>query len=423
MKNKTIAWGTVAIVAIAAGVVLSGVLDSSYETSEIDQANTRASPELLLRGKYLAMAADCTACHTSKDGALFAGGVPLATPFGTIYGSNITPDKQHGIGSWTSADFFKVLHDGISPKHALYPAMPYTSYRSMTRADSDAIFAYLRSLPPIPVADKASEIPFPFNIRALMRGWNLLFLRTSLPDASAGSSQEWVRGKYLANALGHCTECHTPRGIVGQLKLGKTLQGGDLGDVDAVDITPKQLAARGWTTADLQQFLALGIAPQGSAYSEMYDVVHNSTQHLTAPDNKALVQYLTGDTPLAPTALPIPTPAENPGADKVVAAGRPLYLALCAGCHSANGQGKPNVTVALHGNSTVRNSQAHNLIHVILAGVEAKRFPNYQARQEMPGFASKLNDQQVADLANYLRVNLGGLNANVQASDVASIRK
>lgn len=420
MKNKTIAWGVVAVVVIGAGVVMSGVLDPSYETSEIDQASTPASPELLLQGKYLAMAADCTACHTSKDGAPFAGGVPLATPFGTIYGPNITFDKQHGIGSWTSADFYKVMHDGISPKHPVYPAMPYTSYRSMSRADSDAIFAYLRSLPPMPVADKANEVPFPFNIRALLRGWNLLFLRTSLPDASTGSSQKWVRGKYLANALGHCTECHTPRGVVGQLTLSKTLQGGDLGDVHAVDITPKQLAARGWTTADLQQFLALGLAPQGSAYSEMYDVVHNSTQHLTPPDNQALVRYLTGDTPLTPVALPVRT-ADT--ADKVVAAGRPLYLALCAGCHSANGQGKPNVTVALNGNSTIRNAQAHNLIHVILAGVQAKQFPNDQGRQEMPGFSAKLNDQQVADLANYLRVNWGGQNANVQPADVASIRK
>jgi len=304
MKAKTAAWGIVVIIVVGAGVVLSGILDPSYETSEIDQADSQTPAQLITRGKYLAMAADCTACHTSKDGAPFAGGVPLATPFGTIYGSNITPDKKNGIGSWTSADFYKVLHDGIAPGHPVYPAMPYTSYRSISRADSDAIFAYLRSIQPVPVANKANDVPFPFNIRALLRGWNFLFLRNSLPDASSGSSDEWVRGKYLANGLGHCTECHTPRGALGQLTLGKTLQGGDLGDIHAVGITPGQLAARGWTTADLQHFLAFGIAPQGSAYGEMHDVVHYSTQHLTQADNKALVRYLTGDTPLSPAALP-----------------------------------------------------------------------------------------------------------------------
>ncbi len=423
MKAKTLAWGVAVIIVAGAGIVLSGVLDPSYKTAAIDQADTPIPAQLIARGKYLAMAADCTACHTSKDGAPFAGGVPIATPFGTIYGSNITPDKKHGIGSWSSADFYRVLHDGIAPGHPVYPAMPYTSYRSVSRADSDAIFAYLRSIQPVPVANKANDVPFPFNIRALLRGWNFLFLRNSLPDASSGSSDEWVRGKYLANGLGHCTECHTPRGALGQLTLSKTLQGGDLGDIHAVGITPGQLAARGWNTADLQHFLAFGLAPQGSAYGEMHDVVHYSTQHLTEADNKALVRYLTGDAPLSPAALPGQSAGPAPGTEKVIAVGRPLYLALCAGCHSANGQGKPNVTVALNGNSTVRNEQSHNLLQVILEGVAAKQFPDHQSRQTMPGFAAKLSDQQAADLANYLRVSFGGLKADIQPADVASVRK
>lgn len=409
------------MVVVGAAVVLSGVLDPDYETSAVDKTAVPSSLELLARGKYLAKAGDCTACHTSKDGAPFAGGVPLATPFGTIYGTNITPDKEHGIGKWTSADFYKALHDGIAPEHVLYPAMPYTSYRSLTREDSDAIFAYLQSLRPVSVPNVKNEISFPFNQRWLLRGWNLLFLTSSLPDVSTGSSPEWVRGRYLTNALGHCTECHTPRGVVGQLTLSKTFQGGDLGELLPPDITPQGLARHGWTTAGLQQLLAQGIAPQGSAYGEMYEAFHHSTQYLTEADNKAMVKYLTGDLPLEPVPLPKADVAD--AGNTALAEGRSHYLALCAGCHAANGQGKPNVTVALAGNSTVRNANAHNLIQVMLSGIEAKQFPNNQARQTMPGFAADLNNQQLAALANYLRASWGGQKPDVQPENIQSLRK
>src|SRR5690606_37445815 len=190
-------------------------------------------------------------------------------PFGTIYGTNITPDPEHGIGNWSSADFYKALHDGIAPHGPLYPAMPYTSYRGLSREESDAIFAYLSSLEPAPVANHQNEVPFPFNLRFLMRGWNLLFLHDTLPTTSEGNSDLWVRGKHLANVLGHCSECHTPRGMLGQLQLGNSLQGGAAEAIHAPDITPEALAQRGWTQQDLQQFLAQGIAPQGSAYGGM----------------------------------------------------------------------------------------------------------------------------------------------------------
>ena len=261
-KFKRFCWFVllVVVVLVVGGVVvLSGVLDPQYETSAVDSPQGN-NEQLIKRGKYLAQAADCMACHTAKDGALYAGGVPLATPFGTIYGSNITPDKQHGIGQWSSADFYRVLHDGLAPDHALYPAMPYTTYRGISREDSDAIYAYLRTVPPVAVASKSSEIPFPFNMRFLMRGWNFLFLKNTLPDASQGDSPQWVRGQYLTNALGHCTECHTSRGELGQLKLGSTLQGGTLGALNAPDITPEALAQRGWTPELMQQFLAQGLS-------------------------------------------------------------------------------------------------------------------------------------------------------------------
>ncbi|NYT78108.1 cytochrome c [Alcaligenaceae bacterium] len=415
MKTSTALGGIVILVLIVGGAVLSGILDPDYDTSAIDTQGQAPDQQLLVRGKYLAQAGDCAACHTTKDGAPFAGGVPVPTPFGTIYGTNITSDQEHGIGDWTSADFYKVLHDGISPEHPLYPAMPYTSYRGVSRADSDAIFAYLQSVEPAPTPNRENTISFPFNIRALMRGWNLLFLKDTLPSVSKGDSDEWVRGRYLVNALGHCTECHTPRGELGQLKLGKSYEGGAAEAIHAPDITPEALAARGWTVEDLQRFLAKGIAPQGSAYGGMYDAFHHSTRFLSEGDNKATVKFLTGDTPKQAAVFKPEPAAETP---ENLRAGRSHYLALCAGCHAANGQGKPNVTVALAGNSTVRNPDPHNLIQVVLHGLDAKSFPDQQGRQAMPGFSDKLDDEEVAELANYLRGAFGGQSSDVTAKTV-----
>ncbi|MGB3290858.1 MAG: c-type cytochrome [Burkholderiaceae bacterium] len=418
MKASTIA--VVAAVAVAVGgvVVMSGVLEPSYETSAVDQRGAALDTQLVERGKYLVRAGDCMACHTSADGASFAGGVPLPTPFGTIYGTNITPDQEYGIGSWNSADFYKALHDGVTPEHPLYPAMPYTSYRGLSREDSDAIFAYLQTVEPAPVRNRENGVPFPLNFRPLLRGWNFLFLSDTLPAVSKGDSQEWVRGRYLVNVLGHCTECHTPRGMVGQLKLGDSFQGGAAEAIHAPDITPASLAARGWTVEHLRQFLAKGIAPQGSAYGGMYDAFHHSTRYLSEADNKAMVTYLTGDAPSVAVAL---KPADG-AQGETLRAGRQHYLALCAGCHAAQGQGKPNVTVALAGNSTVRNPDPHNLLYVMLNGLGKKDFPGNQGRQAMPGFAGALDDAQVAELANYLRVEFGGQKGDVSAKTVQALR-
>ena len=299
--------------------------------------------------------------------------------------------------------------------------MPYTTYRGISREDSDAIYAYLRTVPPVAVASKSSEIPFPFNMRFLMRGWNFLFLKNTLPDASQGDSPQWVRGQYLTNALGHCTECHTSRGELGQLKLGSTLQGGTLGALNAPDITPEALAQRGWTPELMQQFLAQGLSAQGSAYGEMFDAFHYSARHLNKEDHQAMATYLLGDKP--PAAAALPQAAADEGQPQAgLTTGRSIYLAMCAGCHAATGEGKPGVTVALKGNSTLRNADSHNLVQVVLHGLEARSFPGGD-RQAMPGFAGELNDEQIAMLANHLRTQWGGQKADVQAADVSSGRK
>ncbi|MEZ0605603.1 c-type cytochrome [Paraburkholderia sp. IW21] len=413
--------------------------------------STAADP--LARGRYLVKAADCAACHTTADGAPFAGGVKLASPFGTFYGTNITPDKNHGIGNWTADDLYKALHDGVTPKGQLYPAMPYTSYRQMSRADSDAIYAYLMAQKPAAVANHGPELSFPFNMRFGVRFWNWMFLSDTLPDASKGlspkgtsfgaspkgtsfgaspkgtsfgaspkgtsfgASAEWNRGRYLASALGHCAECHTPRGKFGQLDSAKPLTGAALGRIAAPDITPQGLAARGWTAVDLQAFFATGIAPQGSAFGEMYPVVHLSSQYMTHDDLRAMSTYLLGDQP------PPPQPLQSVSADAAqLEAGRNVYLAVCAGCHGRGGEGKPHVAVPMHANSTLRQSDAHNLIVAMLDGIGAQDFPGLERMQDMPGFATQLSDTELAQLANYLRATWGGQSADVTADAVKALR-
>ncbi|CAI1963381.1 Gluconate 2-dehydrogenase cytochrome c subunit precursor [Serratia fonticola] len=374
-----------------------------------------ASSEQIARGRYLTQAADCAACHTAAGGAPLAGGYPLDTPFGTIYGSNLTPSADQGIGRWTKDDFFLALTQGVAPggRH-LYPAMPYTSYKGISREDADAIYAYLMSRPAVDVAIPANDMPFPFNQRMALIGWNLLFRNSDpLPASSQGNSAEWQRGRYLSDVLGHCGECHTPRGMLGQMELSKPMQGGDLGRFIAPDITPQALAQRGWTPEDLSRFLSTGLAPQGSAFSEMHMVVDLSTRHLTPEDHRALVTYLMGDKPPQPVAAKI-----GQGSD----AGRITYLDQCSACHERDGAGIPHVAVAMRDNATLRQSDGKNLIVSVLDGLPAQQFPGNESMQSMPGFADRLDDAQIAELVNYLRVTWGGLPADITAEQVKALR-
>jgi mono/diheme cytochrome c family protein len=379
----------------------------------------KASAELIARGKYLAEAADCAACHTTPGGAPWAGGLAMQNGFGTIYSTNITPDPDAGIGRWTAEDFWRALHDGVRRDgRQLYPAMPYTSYRGMARADSDAIYAYVMQLRPMPVANRASELSFPFDIRLGMVGWNMLFLQDSLPTISAGSSPAWQRGRYLANVLGHCGECHTPRGSLGEMEPSRWFAGFALGRIAAPDITPVGLAARGWTTAGLRAYLGHGLALQGSAFADMHLVVMRSTRALVPEDLEALARFLLGDAPPTPAAPPVdPMTAAAGGAG-----GRQSYVALCAGCHGLDGGGVPNTVVAMHGNSTLRLADPRNLIVVILGGIAAEDFPHLQSLPAMPGFSDKLSDAQAASLANYLRVTWGGQKGDVTPEAVGALR-
>jgi mono/diheme cytochrome c family protein len=413
---------------VAVAVVLAAVAVSTFVAIRLLGGKTgggvqvvNAPAELVARGKYLAEAADCAACHSAPGGAPYAGGLAMQSGFGTIYATNITPDPGNGIGRWSADDFWRALHDGIRRDgQQLYPAMPYTSYRGMTRADADAIYAYVMQLRPMKVANHRTQLDFPYDIRLGMIGWNLLFLTDSVPAASTGSSAAWQRGRYLANVLGHCGECHTPRGMVGQMELSKPLTGFALGRVAAPDITPAGLASRGWTAESLRTYLGRGIAGPASAFSDMHQVIVLSTRNLTAEDNDALVTFLLGDRSPPPVPLPTADPAVLEAAAS--GAGRTDYVALCAGCHGLEGNGLPNTVVALRNNSTLRLADPRNLLVAMLDGIGPENFPHRASLQAMPGFADKLSDQQAAALANYLRIAWGGQKPDVTAAAVRALR-
>jgi mono/diheme cytochrome c family protein len=412
----------------AAVILIAGVAAAAFAMKNLLSGKTggpvqvvRAPAEVVARGKYLAEAADCAACHSAPGGAPFAGGLPMQTGFGTIYATNVTPDPDHGLGRWSAEDFWRALHDGVRRDgQQLYPAMPYTSYRGMTRADADAIYAYIMQLRPMKVANRRTGLNFPFNIRLGMLGWNLLFLHNSLPAVSAGSSPAWQRGRYLVNVLGHCGECHTPRGIVGEMELSRSLTGFALGRVAAPDITPAGLASRGWTAAGLRAYLGRGLARQGSAFSDMHPVIMLSTRNLTAEDLAAVATYLLGDNPPPPAPQPAVDPAESAAAAN--GAGRMSYVALCAGCHGLDGDGVPNTVVSMRANSTLRLVDPRNLIVAMLDGIGAENFPHRASMQAMPGFSDKLSDAEAAALANYLRATWGGQKADVTPAAVRALR-
>ncbi len=371
----------------------------------------------LQRARYLVHAGDCVACHQTEHSAPFAGGFPIQTPFGTVYGTNITSHPDRGIGRWTADEFYRAVTRGQAPGgRNLYPAMPYVSYHRMAREDADLIYGYLMAMPPSAQRNRPPDVPFPLNLRILLSGWNLLFFDSDpLPAVSAGSSAAWQRGRYLTNTMGHCGECHTPRGLLGQLERGAWFGGHAINRYLAPDLSPQGLAGRGWRPVDVVSFLRNGQSERGSAYDEMAPVVRHSSQHLSDGDLYAVATFLLGDAPPTPATLAVPKalPADDPG--------RRQYLALCAGCHGADGLGLPHTVPPLAGGSTVRNANARNLLQVMIDGLPASRLNRHTAMAGMPAF-DHLADADLAAIANHCRTTWGAHAADVDAAQVARLR-
>ncbi|WP_267221564.1 c-type cytochrome [Dyella silvae] len=383
-----------------------------------------AVKEVLARGEYLARAADCAACHTVPGGADFAGGVAFKLPFGTLYSPNITADKATGIGDWSDEDFVRAMHAGVDKEgHLLYPAFPYTSYTALSRDDILAIKAYLFSLPVVQSPARANDLSFPYNQRWALSLWNVMFLKKERFQPEHGKSEAWNRGAYLATALGHCSECHTPRNAAFAMKDGEALAGEELQGWRAYNITSdKTHGIGGWSDQELADYLSKGhVAGRGTASGPMGEVVEHSLQYLTPSDISALVTYLRD---VKPQPIGAPVSSGQPG--NTVAAsgteaglGEELFVGACASCHLDNGQGRQTDYAALMGTRAVSDPHATNLTQIILHGSQLN--VGHQP-VSMPSFGQAYSDAEIAALSNYIVKHFGGQQGALSAADVAARR-
>ncbi len=369
------------------------------------------------RGRYLVMLGDCMACHTQAGGAPFAGGRGVETPFGTLLSANITPDRDSGIGAWSADQFYRALHEGMDANgHHLYPAFPYNYYTGVTREDSDAMFAYFKSIPPVPHAFERNRLPFPFNQRWLLVFWNWLFLDKGPYQADASKSPQWNRGAYLVETLGHCQACHTAKNFLGAPKKGDAFRGGIFGEWFAPDITANQRTGIGaWNDDALREFLRQGMNVHSAASGEMGEVVAFSTGQMNDADLQAVVTYLRG-IPASPQAAIAQADAA------VMKQGAAIFQDSCSACHRMDGSGVPRLFPPLQHDANLQQSDPTTTIHYILGGT--RKVPNDRAPTalSMPAYDWKLDDQQVAAVATYVRNSWGNAAPPVKPEDVAKLR-
>jgi mono/diheme cytochrome c family protein len=381
--------------------------------------------DLVAKGEYLAHAGDCIACHTNPGGALFAGGFSMATPFGTIYSSNITPDKETGIGGWTADQFYGAMHTGRFPDGGLiYPAMPFASYTKVTRADCDAIFAYLRSVPPVHQPNRANDLRFPFNNRQLILGWRTLFFQEGEYQPDPTKSAEWNRGAYLVEGLGHCSMCHTPINALGGNSQSQAFQGGliPMQNWYAPSLTSNKEAGLGeWSIEEIVDLLRNGVSHRGAVYGPMAEVTYDSLQYLNDADVRAMAVYLKSlsqGSPLAPEISGMPAPESS----LLMSFGQTVYTTHCAICHAADGRGMPPEYPPLASNPSIQMESAVNPIRMVLNGGFPPGTAGDPMPYGMPPFAQTLSDDEVAAVVTYIRAAWGNRGSAVSARQANELR-
>lgn len=391
---------------------------------ESSAAQTQADPARVAKGEYLARAGDCVACHTAPEGKLFAGGRAMPTPFGTLYTSNITSDPETGIGKWTADQFYTTMHVGRFPDGGLlYPAMPFGSYTKVTRQDSDAIFAYLKTIPPVRQPNRPHNLKFPYNNRSLILGWRTLFFREGEFKPNPNQSEEWNRGAYLVEGLGHCGMCHTAINALGGSSESEAFQGGliPMQNWYAPSLTSNKEAGLGdWSIEEISDLLRTGVSARGAVYGPMAEVVYNSLQYLTDADTRAMAIYLKSlsqPTPQAPASR-VPT-AEN---RLLLSLGKTVYDTQCASCHGAQGEGKPPDYPLLAGNQSTQMESAVNPIRMVLNGGYPPGTAGNPMPYGMPPFAQSLSDEEIAAVVTYIRTAWGNRGTAVTARDANALR-
>jgi mono/diheme cytochrome c family protein len=383
------------------------------------EARAEPSAELVARGKALANAADCAGCHTADPAKPFAGGKRIDTPFGGIYSPNLTPDRDTGIGAWSDDEFYRALHYGEARDGSrYYPAFPYTNFTKLIRDDVLAIRAFLGTLAPMRNARLQPELRWPLNYRVLMRGWDWLFFQPGifLPDQQKPA--EWNRGAYLVEGAAHCGACHTPKNILGADKRDRLYGGGLVQGWFAprLDSAPRS-GLKSWSADDIVEYLQSGRNGHSHAGKLMAEVVVSSTSKMSDADVRAIAAYLKD----LPAGAPEPVVSPPPPAD--IATGAAVYAHACIACHEANGSGAPRIYPPLPGNANLQSVNPSSILRIILDGAQTVTTPRAPNPGSMPAYAAKLTDQEIADVATYIRNSWGNAAPVVTPGEVKKARR
>lgn len=438
-KRIAISVGVLAIAAFGLTVYLRGPAPTAFGGPTVELASysgtkptgvpaSLAQAGLIQRGEYLTRAADCEVCHTAKGGAPFAGGFAFQLPFGTIYSTNITPDRATGIGAYTDEQFIAALHEGKRKDgQNLYPAMPFASFSGMTDEDALAIKAYLFSLAPVNAPPRANSLSFPFNQRPLLGLWSAVFNRNERFAPAKDQTAEWNRGAYLAESLAHCSECHTPRNLAFALDNRNKFAGAVQGGWYAYNISADKVSGIGaWSDQSVTEYLTTGSAEgHGVASGPMGEVVDHSLRYLTPEDIRALAVY-TRSVPAKASKLPgrveTPAPAAYDAGPSANAdpQGAKIYAAACASCHGWTGQSPLDGHATLTGARSVNDPTGTNVVQAVISGVH--RTPSHGGFS-MPAFGSIYNDREIAALTNYVTARFGPKGADLSEKDVRRLRQ
>jgi len=400
-----------ALIAIGAALVVTRT-----ETPSRPEITTPATSESIAKGEYLARVGQCEGCHTARGGERYAGGRGIVTPFGTVYATNLTPDPDTGLGRWTRTDFRRALHEGRSKDgRALTPAFPYTNFTHITSDDAAALYDFFQSLPPVRRKNRPHALRFPYDRPWMIAAWRALNFTPGefVPDTAR--SAEWNRGAYLVHGLGHCDACHAQRNAMGAVVSGTSLAGGTmpgLGWYAPSLRDPREGGVAHWKREDVAALLATGVAPGATVAGPMAEVVRRGTQHYSADDLQAVVEYLQS----VPQVRDVPStsPAIEP-TDPVFALGEKLYANHCADCHGRDGEGAGVAAPALAGNRAVTMTSAKNAIRAVLMGGFAPATTGNPRPYGMPPFGHILSDADAAALVTYIRNGWGNAAPEVSA--------
>ncbi len=391
--------------------------------SESSNAQTDAQ---IKNGEYLAHLGDCIACHTAKDGKPMAGGLELQTPFGIIYSTNITPDVKTGVGTYSFEQFDRAMRKGVAAdNHNLYPAMPYPSFAKISAGDMQALYAYvMRGVEPVNQPNKESRMQWPFSMRVGLKFWNATFLDETPFKPDAAKSPQWNRGAYIIQGLGHCGSCHTPRGIAMQEKTMS--QDGEAGNDfltgSTIDAWHAVSLRNQWPAPEIAKFLKVGHNSQATAYGNMTEVVHFSTQHFNDSDLAAMGEYLSTLPPNAETNIIKPKQATiAPQSELYKTRGGLGYVQFCSTCHQLDGRGVDNLFPPLANNSSVQSADPTSVIHVVLSGWKSAETVQSKRAFSMPGYGG-LSDQELAEIVSFVRTQWGNRGEHVTSAEIKKVR-